>query len=153
MMQELISILISLKSTFFKYALIGISLISPLKIFILLVGFFIFLDTCFGVWAAKRTNMPLSSNGLSRFISKALTYNLLIITSYILDINLLGEFFLLVISIPLVITKLTVISLILNEIYSIDEKINNVSGYGLWHLFKRVLNLAKYIKKQKDQLL
>jgi len=97
--------------------------------------------------------MPLSSNGLSRFISKALTYNLLIITSYILDINLLGEFFLLVISIPLVITKLTVISLILNEIYSIDEKINNVSGYGLWHLFKRVLNLAKYIKKQKDQLL
>ena len=66
---------------------------------------------------------------------------------------MLGEFFLLFLSIPLAITKITVIALVVNEVYSIDEKVVNVKGYGLWNMFKRLLGVAKFIKKQQNDLL
>lgn len=153
MKQQLISIFSSLLTSAFKFISIAIALLSPIWVFMALVGFFIFLDTCFGVWAAKKQNIERSSKKLAKFISKLLVYNLVVITSYVLDVNLLGEFFLLFLSIPLAITKITVIALVANEIYSIDEKLINVKGVGLWDMFKKVLSTAKYIKKQKDEIL
>ncbi len=153
MKQEAIIILTNLKASIIKYTLLGLTLLAPIKIFIVLVGIFIFLDTCFGIWAARKQNQPLKSSKLAKFISKLFVYNVVVITAYILDINLLGEFFLLFLSIPLAITKITVIALVVNEVYSIDEKVINVKGYGLWDMFKRLLSVAKFIKKQKDDLL
>jgi hypothetical protein len=153
MKQEVVSILTGLKTSIIKYFILGITLLAPIKVFMVLVGLFIFLDTCFGVWAAKQQKKPLRSSKLARFISKLFVYNTVVITAYILDVNLLGEFFLLFLSIPLAITKITVIALVVNEVYSIDEKVVNVKGYGLWAMFKRLLGVAKFIKKQKDDLL
>jgi hypothetical protein len=153
MKQEAVNILVGLKTSIIKYSLLGLTLLAPIKIFMILVGLFIFFDTCFGVWAAKQQKKPLKSSKLARFISKLFVYNTVVITAYVLDINLLGEFFLLFLSIPLAITKITVIALVANEVYSIDEKVVNVKGYGLWDMFKKVLNTAKYIKKQKDEIL
>ena len=34
-----------------------------------------------------------------------------------------------------------------------DEKVVNVTGKGLWDMFKRLLSMAKFIKKQKDEIL
>lgn len=153
MKQHVVNIVTGLKTSIIKYSILGLTLLAPIKIFIVLVGLFIFLDTCFGVWAAKQQKQPLKSSKLARFISKLFVYNIVVITAYILDINLLGEFFLLFLSIPLAITKITVIALVVNEVYSIDEKVVNVKGYGLWNMFKRLLGVAKFIKKQKDELL
>jgi len=153
MKQEALSLLLTLKSSAIKYILLALSLLAPIKIFMILVGLFIFLDTCFGIWAARKLQKPLKSSKLAKFISKLLIYNLVVITAYILDVNLLGEFFLLFLSIPLAITKITVLALVANEIYSMDEKVVNVKGYGLWDMFKKVLSTAKYLKKQKDEIL
>jgi hypothetical protein len=153
MKQETITILLSLKSSLIKFILYALALLAPIKIFMILIGLFIFLDTCFGIWSAKQLNQKLESRKLAKFISKILVYNLVVITAYVLDVHLLGEFFLLFLSIPLAITKITVIGLVVNEIYSIDEKVVKVKGYGLWAMFKRLLGLAKFIKKQKDEIL
>jgi hypothetical protein len=153
MKQHVVNILTGLKTSIIKYSILGLTLLAPIKIFIVLVGLFIFLDTCFGVWAAKQQKQPLKSSKLARFISKLFVYNIVVITAYILDVNLLGEFFLLFLSIPLAITKITVIALVVNEVYSIDEKVVNVKGYGLWNMFKRLLGVAKFIKKQQNDLL
>ena len=153
MKKEAVIILTNLKASIVKYTLLGLTLLAPIKIFIVLVGIFIFLDTVFGIWAAKQQKQPLKSSKLARFISKLFVYNTVVITAYILDINLLGEFFLLFLSIPLAITKITVIALVVNEVYSIDEKVVNVKGYGLWNMFKRLLGVAKFIKKQQNDLL
>lgn len=153
MKQEAFIILANLKASIIKYSLLGLTLLAPIKIFVVLVGIFIFLDTCFGIWAAKMQKKPLKSSKLAKFISKLFVYNIVVITAYILDVNLLGEFFLLFLSIPLAITKITVLALVANEIYSIDEKIVNVKGFGLWDMFKRLLGVARFIKKQKDEIL
>ena len=153
MKQHVVNILTGLKTSIIKYSILGLTLLAPIKIFIVLVGLFIFLDTCFGVWAAKQQKQPLRSSKLARFISKLFVYNIVVITAYILDVNLLGEFFLLFLSIPLAITKITVLALVVNEVYSIDEKVVNVKGYGLWNMFKRLLGVAKFIKKQQNDLL
>ena len=126
MKKEAVIILTNLKASIVKYTLLGLTLLAPIKIFIVLVGIFIFLDTVFGIWAAKQQKQPLRSSKLARFISKLFVYNTVVITAYILDVNLLGEFFLLFLSIPLAITKITVIALVVNEVYSIDEKVVNV---------------------------
>jgi hypothetical protein len=153
MKQEAISLLLTLKTSAVKYILLAFSLLAPIKIFIVLVGLFIFLDTCFGIWAAKKLNKERNSKKFSQIFSKILVYNSVVITAYVLDTNLLGEFFLLFLSIPLAITKITVLALISNEIYSMDEKVVNVTGKGLWDMFKRLLSMAKFIKKQKDEIL
>lgn len=136
-----------------KLALFAIALLSPIKIFLVLVGIFIFIDTVLGIWAAKKTGIKIESRKLSKFISKMFVYNMVVILAFLLDKYLLGEFFLLFLSIPLAITKLTTIGLVLNEAYSMDEKVRNVKGVGIWDIFSKLLGLAKFIKKQKEEIL
>lgn len=136
-----------------KLALFAIALLSPIKIFLVLVGIFIFIDTILGIWAAKKNGIKIESRKLSKFISKMFVYNMVVILAFLLDKYLLGEFFLLFLSIPLAITKLTTIGLVLNEAYSMDEKVRNVKGVGIWDIFSKLLGLAKFIKKQKEEIL
>lgn len=136
-----------------KLFLFAIALLSPIKIFLVLVGIFIFIDTILGIWAAKKTGIKIESRKLSKFISKMFVYNMVVILAFLLDKYLLGEFFLLFLSIPLAITKLTTIGLVLNEAYSMDEKVRNVKGVGIWDIFSKLLGLAKFIKKQKEEVL
>ena len=119
----------------------------------LLVGFFILLDSAFGIWAAKKTKIKLTSRRLSRFITKMFVYQIVIITVYALDVLILGEFFLTLLSIPMVVTKTVALMLIANETFSIDEKIKMVNPQkGIWFYFKRLLNVGKLIKKEVDDL-
>lgn len=145
--------MMSLKSSITKLVLFALALLSPIKVFLVLVGLFIFIDTILGIWASVKTGIKIESRKLSKFISKLLVYNSVVILAYMLDKFLLGEFFLLFLSVPLAITKLTSIGLIINEAYSMDEKVRNVKGVGIYDVFKKLLGLAKYVKKQKEEIL
>jgi len=128
------------------------ALLAPIQWVLILVGMFIVLDTCFGIWAAKKTKKKLTSRRFSGFISKMFIYQLVVITVYALDKLLLGEFLLYFINIHLVLTKITAICLIFAEVFSINEKLIMVKGKGFWSYFKRVIGLAKRIKSETEDL-
>jgi hypothetical protein len=129
------------------------TLLSPIKWMMALVAIFIIADTIFGIWSARKLGMKLKSRKFARFISKMLVYQCVVITAFALDTLLLGEFFLLFISIPMVVTKLAALALIIAEIFSINEKLTNVNeGQGIWFHFTRLLKIAKFIKKEADEL-
>jgi len=141
-----------MKTFFIKSFLFAAALIAPIKIYLVLIALFIIMDTIAGVWASKRLGIKISSSRFSAFISKLFIYNTVAITAYFIDIHLLGQFLLLFLSIPMAATKITVLGLILNEIYSIDEKFRNVKGSGLWSIFKKLLRVRSLLKKTKDKI-
>jgi hypothetical protein len=141
-----------MKTFFIKSFLFAAALIAPIKIYLILIALFIIMDTIAGVWASKALGIKISSSRFSAFISKLFIYNIVAITAYFIDIHLLGEFILLFLSIPMAATKITVLALILNEIYSIDEKFVNVKGHGLWSIFKKLLKTRGLLKKTKDKI-
>jgi hypothetical protein len=135
-----------------KFLSICFALLIPIQFMLLLVGAFILADTIAGIWSSRKLGKKITSNRLSGFISKMLVYNAVVILAYALDVNLLGEFLLHLVSINLLFTKVTVIALIVNECYSINEKLVNVKGKGIWDYAKQVLGVAKFIKKEAKEL-
>ena len=118
-----------------------------------LVGFMIVLDTIFGIWSSKKLGKKLESRKFARFITKMLVYQCVVIVAYALDHLILGDFFLLFVSIKMVVTKAAALSLVVAELFSIDEKLKNVNaGEGLWFHFSRLLQIAKMVKKEAEEI-
>ena len=152
MFQETTSLLAIIKSNFFTFFSIICGLLAPIQPILLLVFAFIVIDTVMGVWASKKLKREITSKKFSTFISKMLVYGLVVILTYALDKLLLGEFLFIFVSINLLATKVAAIALIVAEVYSIDEKLVNVKGKGIWHYFKRLIGVAKLIKKEANDL-
>jgi hypothetical protein len=142
-----------IKSNLGQFFVMCFGLLAPIQPILLLVFAFIMADTVAGIWCSKKTGVKITSRRLSAFISKMLVYAAVVILTYGLDVLLLGEFLLHIVSINLLATKVSAIALIFAEVYSIDEKLIRVTGKGIWHYFKRVIGLAKMIKKQKEEIL
>lgn len=152
MLQETTTLWSTIKAKAAEFFGFAFALIAPIHFILLLVGAFILADTIAGVWCAKKTGKKITSNRLSKFISKMLVYNAVVILAFALDINLIGEFLLHIVSVNLLFTKITAIALIVNECYSIDEKLVNVKGKGIFGYFKQLLGVAKYVKKEAKEL-
>ena len=131
----------------------ALALLAPIQWVLLLVGAFIAADTIFGMYTAKKLGIKLTSRKFSAFISKMLIYQAVVILVYALDVLLLGEFFLMIVSIPMVLTKVAAIALVVVEIFSIDEKLKMLKdGKGIWYHFKRLIGIAKLLKKTAKDL-
>ena len=79
-------------------------------------------------------------------------YQATVILMFFLDVNLIGEFLFYFIDIKFLLTKVTAIMLIVNEFYSVDEKLRMVNNErGIWFYFKRLIGLTKHIKKEVKQ--
>ena len=152
MIQETTTLWSIIKSNAVTFFSMICALLAPIQPILLLVFIFIMLDTVMGVWASKKLKKEITSRKLSAFISKMLVYGGVVILTYALDKLLLGEFLLMFVSVKLLATKVAAIALILAEVYSIDEKLVNVKGKGIWHYFKRLIGVAKLIKKEADEL-
>lgn len=154
MIQETTTLWGLIKTHIFEFFSVIFALIAPIQAIILLVFAFIVADTAFGIWAAKKTGKKLSSKKLSAFIGKMIVYLALLLLSFGLGSLLLDEFLFYIIKIKLLTTKVTAITLCFAEIFSIDEKLKMVNpNKGLWYHFKRVLGVAKYVKKEADELI
>ncbi len=128
---------------------------APIIPLILLVLFAIFLDTIFGVIAAKKTGENIESRKLGRIIIKSIIYISLLLLTYGIDYILLNELMMIKFGIPWLITKGAAVILCLVELFSIDEKIrlfndNKSFKYYFKRLFKVAKNINENVKEIKE---
>jgi hypothetical protein len=130
-----------------------LGLLSPIVWVMILVAVFIIFDTFFGLYTSHKLKVKFTSRKFSRFITKMLVYQGVIMTGYAIDHLLLGPFLLLFISIPLVVTKVIALTLIVAELVSIEEKLRMINdNKGIIFHLKRLLGLAKSIKTEVNEL-
>ena len=131
------------KLTWKSFIIPLLAFVAPIKFILILVGVFIVFDTYMGIKKAKKLNKKISSRALSAVISKMLLYQTCVITSYMLEIYLLGDIIALIFpSVPLLLTKLVGLGLIGVELFSISENSKIIYGVNLWGKIKQVFRRA-----------
>lgn len=97
----------------------------PTYQFILIVGFFILVDTVTGALLAKRRG-KFTSRGLRRVFPKYLVYGLVILVAYIIERCFFPDF-----------PALKLISGLVawNELVSIDENFKGLYGFSVFKIF------------------
>lgn len=141
--------LIAIQSKVKYLFLAAAGLLSPIKFLLVIVGVFILIDTVLGIWNAKKQQIAITSNRLASVLSKMFVYQGIVILAYAIDVSILGGIVAIFVSVPLLITKIATIMVLINEAYSIDEKIRNLNdGKGTWFYFKRSIGVAKVLKKE-----
>lgn len=124
----------------------------PINGLIIAVGVGIVIDTITGIWKAKKIKEIITSHKLSAVVSKMVLYQLSIISFFIIDKYLLGEFVQLFINIPLFITKLLAAFLLTIELISVNENLNVITGKNYFKLFKLYLLRVKEIKTDIENI-
>lgn len=124
----------------------------PIKPLILLVIMMIVLDTITGIWKAKKIGDPITSRKLSRVISKMILYQVGLITFFVLEKFLLGEFVLIFTDIPFFLTKIIAIFFCSIEVMSLNENVKAVYGLNFFQLFKQVLSRVKEVKDEINEV-
>ena len=107
----------------------SVAFLMPIKMVIITAGVLIFADLITGIFAAKKRGEKISSSGLSRTVAKLAVYQTVIVTGFMLQVNLLNNL------IPVVNLVGGVIGMV--EFKSIIENANTILGTDL---FKEVLN-------------
>jgi hypothetical protein len=123
-------------------AVIG-AFLMPIEPLLVLIGAMILVDTITGVYKARKKKEKVTSRKLSQVISKMFLYQLTVITFFLLDSYLLGEFVSIFTSIPLFLTKVSAILLASIEVVSINENFTAITGKSLWKQIKLILWRAK----------
>lgn len=128
--------------------------LAPVKPFVLLVGFFIVLDSVFGIWAAYKTGEAITSKKASRIIYKMLVYQTCVLTAFLIDRGVAESIIKIFIDMPLPVTRVAMVVIIINELGSVEEKIVKVKGEnaGFIAMSKKAFSFAKKIKSKKDEL-
>ncbi|AHZ84635.1 hypothetical protein Bb109J_c1945 [Bdellovibrio bacteriovorus] len=65
--------------------------LAPIVPLMVTVGGLILVDTLFGVWAAKKRGDALSSNGLSRLLTKMCVYQIVVVTLFFFEKHITGD--------------------------------------------------------------
>jgi hypothetical protein len=118
----------------------------PIKPLIFLVGFMIVIDTATGIWKAKKSGEKITSKKLSQIVSKMVLYQVALISMFLVDKLLLGEFMGLFTSIQFFLTKVVAIFFCSIELLSINENIKVIYKLNLFQMFKSMLVRAKELK-------
>ena len=126
--------------------------ISPIKHLLLIVGLMIIIDTIFGIIRSKKLGIKFTSRRFYSFFKKNFVYQLLVITTYLLDINLIGEFTTSFISIDLLATKLMASAICYNEFTSINENVNIAYDIDIINYIKKLFHFTKKVKDGFDEL-
>jgi hypothetical protein len=152
-MTHLTALLTTIKTSSWKFLSPILLLLAPVKFVIILVGLCILIDTAFGIWSAKKTGKKITSSRFSAVIGKMFIYQAVVLLFFGIDVIILGDFIKLFIGIPYTLTKIVATVLIVNEGLSVDEKLKNVNpGKGIWYFVKRMLGVAKKLKREAEDL-
>lgn len=125
---------------------------APIQGLLISVGTAIALDTIFGISKAIKLNQKITSRKLSNIISKFVLYQASVLLIFTIDTFLLGEFFKIWFSIPFFFTKVVTIILIFIESVSIKENFEEAFNVDIWAMLKKVLNRAKEVKDDIDEI-
>ena len=122
---------------------------APIKGIILMVALATILDTCFGVWKAKKLGEEITSkifrNGL---VPKLVSYIAVVMLVYASDVFIINALTTSVISVPFISTKVIALVLLSIEVKSMDESFVKVKGYSLIDKIKVIIAKLKDVKKQ-----
>ena len=127
---------------------------APIYGLLIAVGFAIFLDTFTGIFKSVKLNgwRSIRSRKLSNIVSKMLLYQITILLLFVIDNYVLNEFIAVHFTIKFMFTKLVAILLIFIELVSIKENIEEALKIDIWKLLKNLLNRAKEVKEDINQI-
>lgn len=110
---------------------------TPVSAALLWMGVFVFIDLITGLWKAVKTKEAITSKRLANTITKVVMYFLAIITSRVMDAELLKAIYL-----PFTVAQLAIGFFSVTEFKSIMENISAVLGTDVW----------KYLRSKIDEL-
>ena len=106
------------------------------------------IDTCFGVWKAKKLGEPITSkmfrNGL---IPKLVSYIAVVMLVYASDVFIVNALTMSVVSVDFISTKVIALVLLSIEVKSMDENWISVKGYSFIDKIKTIYATIKLIIK------
>lgn len=140
---------------YIQYILTSILLLfAPIYGLLIAVAAAIILDTITGIFKSIKINgwSSIRSRKLSNIVSKMLLYEVCILFLFLMDKFLLNEFVKSAFGFEFMFTKICAILLMFIELVSIKENIEEGFKVNIWALLKKLLNRAKEIKSDIDDI-
>jgi hypothetical protein len=135
------------KENLFSLFVVSMAFFAPLIPLMILIGLSIFVDTFTGIWKARKAGVPITSRRMSSCISKMFIYQMVAVSIYFLDVNLMSQFTRLFIDMDFFLTKVICLVMISIEIFSIDENIKGITGKSIIEMLKKLLKSFKTFKQ------
>lgn len=125
-----------------------ILLFAPIHGLLIAVASAIMLDTITGIFKSIKLNgwKSVRSRKLSNIVSKMLLYEVCVLFLFLMDKYLLNEFVKHAFGFDYMFTKICAILLMFIELVSIKENVEEAFNIDVWKMLKKVLNRAKEIK-------
>ena len=123
-------------------------LFAPIYGLLIAVGAAIILDTFTGIFKSIKINgwKSVRSRKLSNIVSKMLLYEVCVLFLFLMDKFLLNEFIKHAFGFEFMFTKICAILLMFIELVSIKENIEDAFNVDICAMLKKILNRAKEIK-------
>jgi hypothetical protein len=127
---------------------------APIQQLVMVVGLAILCDTFTGIYKSVKLDgwKSIRSRKLSNIISKMVLYEISIIVLYPIDKFLLNELLLNIVSVQYFSTKVTCVLLILVELTSIKENIEEALKIDIWKTLKNFIKRAKEVSNNYDEI-
>jgi hypothetical protein len=134
---------------YIQYLIASILLLfAPIHGLLIAVASAIMLDTFTGIFKSIKLNgwKSVRSRKLSNIVSKMLLYEVCVLFLFLMDKFLLNEFVKHAFGFDFMFTKICAILLMFIELVSIKENIEESFKIDIWKMLKNLLNRAKEIK-------
>lgn len=134
---------------YIQYLIASILLLfAPIHGLLIAVASAIMLDTFTGLFKSIKLNgwKSVRSRKLSNIVSKMLLYEVCVLFLFLMDKYLLNEFVKHAFGFDYMFTKICAILLIFIELVSIKENVEEAFNIDIWKMLKKILNRAKEIK-------
>lgn len=140
----------SFVATYYTYFIQAIIFFfAPIKGIIILVALSTVLDTCFGVWKAKKLKEKVNSKTFRHgFVPKVMSYVGATMLVYASDYFIVNELTKMAVSVEFLFTKLIALVLMSIEVKSMDESFQKVKSYSFLNRIIEMVIKAKNIKKE-----
>jgi len=140
---------------YLQYIIASILLLfTPIHGLLIAVASAIMLDTFTGIFKSIKLNgwKSVRSRKLSNIVSKMLLYEVCVLFLFLMDKYLLNEFVKHAFGFDYMFTKICAILLMFIELVSIKENIEEAFNVDIWKMLKKLLNRAKEIKTDINEL-
>ena len=141
--------------TFFSNFVAGLLLFfSPIQGLVIAVGIAVILDTFTGIYKTVKLKgwRSIRSRQLSNIISKMVLYEICVIALFPIDKFLLNELLFQLVSIHYFATKIACVAIILVELTSIKENIEEALKIDIWKTLKNFIKRAKEVSTNYDEI-
>lgn len=127
---------------------------APIQQLVMVVGLVILCDTFTGIYKSVKLFgwKSIRSRKLSNIISKMVLYEVSIIVLYPIDKFLLNELLLNIVSVQFFSTKVACVLLVLVELTSIKENIEEALKIDIWKTLKNFIKRAKEVSSDYDEI-